>query len=68
MKIHQIKSNWYYIFWGIMSIAVVSGQIYVGLGYRKMAEATKLSRIEVICLPEYVTPQPQKYNKTLEFE
>ena len=30
------KTNKYYTFWGIMTIAVVIGQIYVGLGYRLM--------------------------------
>ena len=30
----QVKSNYYYIFWGAATIAVVLGQIYVGTGYR----------------------------------
>ena len=34
---HQIKAQWYYIFWGIMTIAVVSGQLYVGSSYRTMS-------------------------------
>ena len=33
----QVKSRWYYTFWGTATIAVVWGQIYVGTGYRKMA-------------------------------
>ena len=33
------KTNKYYTFWGIMTIAVVLGQLYVGLGYRLMAES-----------------------------
>ena len=33
----QVKSRFYYIFWGAASIAVVSGQIYVGDGYRQMS-------------------------------
>lgn len=37
---HQIKSQWYYIFWGAATVAVVSGQVYVGMGYRQMAEST----------------------------
>ncbi len=32
----QVKSNYYYIFWGAATIAVVLGQIYVGSGYRKL--------------------------------
>ena len=36
-KSHQLKSRWYYIFWGIIAVAVVGGQIYVGSGYRQMS-------------------------------
>ena len=36
---HQIKSNMYYIFWGACTIAVMSGQIYVGAGYRQMSKS-----------------------------
>ena len=36
---HQVKTYWYYIFWGIMSGAVVSGQLFVGIGYRMMVES-----------------------------
>ena len=35
---HQIKSNKYYLFWGACTIAVMAGQIYVGAGYRGMAQ------------------------------
>ena len=49
MKKHQVKSKWYYIFWGTMAVAVVGGQIYVGLGYREMAKATKSVAISVRC-------------------
>jgi hypothetical protein len=48
-----------------MAVAVVGGQIYVGSGYRQMAEATKSTAISVTCIPEYVTPSN---NKTGEFE
>ena len=40
-KSHQVKSSWYYIFWGLMSASVVAGQIYVGTGYREMSESIK---------------------------
>ena len=30
----QVKSRFYYYFWGIATVAVVFGQIYVGTGYR----------------------------------
>ena len=35
--IKQIKSHWYYVFWGIATVSVVAGQLYVGSGYREMA-------------------------------
>ncbi len=50
LKKHQVKSKWYYIFWGAMAVAVVGGQIYVGTGYREMAEATKSVDIFVKCV------------------
>ena len=68
MKRHQIKSKWYYIFWGSMAVAVVGGQIYVGLGYREMAKATKSTEIMVSCVPEYVTPPLSRFNNVREFE
>lgn len=36
----QVKSRFYYYFWGIATVAVVAGQIYVGSGYRIMARST----------------------------
>jgi len=65
---HQIKSQWYYIFWGVCAVAVVGGQIYVGLGYREMAEATKNNIITVQCVPPYQIPVQLYRNKTGEFE
>ena len=34
---HQVKSKFYYIFWGTATVSVLAGQLYVGSGYRKMA-------------------------------
>jgi len=36
---HQIKSNMYYIFWGLATLSVVFGQLYVGDGYRQMVDS-----------------------------
>ena len=36
---HQVKSRWYYIFWGTCTVAVVAGQIFVGNGFRRMSES-----------------------------
>ena len=30
----QVKSRFYYVFWGAATVAVVLGQLYVGTGYR----------------------------------
>ena len=35
----QIKSSGYYLFWGIATVAVVAGQIYVGSGYSNMSRS-----------------------------
>ena len=34
-----MKSRWYYIFWAIMTAAVVSGQLYVGTSYKAMSNS-----------------------------
>ena len=36
---HQVKSRFYYIFWGAATLSVFAGQLYVGTGYRKMSES-----------------------------
>ena len=38
-KSHQVKSRMYYYFWGVCTVAVVLGQLYVGAGYRIMADS-----------------------------
>ena len=40
---NQVKSKFYYIFWGIATVSVVLGQLYVGSGYRGFARS--LNRI-----------------------
>ena len=40
---NQVKSRFYYIFWGIATFSVVAGQVYVGSGYRVFSES--LNRI-----------------------
>ena len=36
-----MKSSHYYIFWGIATAAVVTGQLYVGTGYRLLHNSTQ---------------------------
>lgn len=38
----QVKSRFYYIFWGAATCAVVFGQILVASSYLKMAETMEL--------------------------
>ena len=40
---NQVKSKFYYIFWGVATFSVVAGQLYVGSGYRVFANS--LNRI-----------------------
>ena len=35
----QMKSRFYYLFWGAATVAVVGGQLYVGTSYRAMAKS-----------------------------
>ena len=35
----QVKSRFYYLFWGVAAVSVVLGQVYVGAGYRAYAGA-----------------------------
>ena len=40
---NQVKSRFYYLFWGMATVSVVLGQLYVGSGYRIFARS--LNRI-----------------------
>ena len=74
---HQVKSQWYYVFWLTMATAVVGGQIYVGSGYRILGRELKAFTQSVYdtqmgwdarqrSLEE--SAQPRKLNRTYEFE
>ena len=53
----QVKSRFYYIFWGVATASVVLGQVYVGSGYRQMARS--LDRI----MDSIVLELEQSYDK-----
>jgi hypothetical protein len=36
---NQVKSSFYYYLWGTATLAVVVGQVLVGTGFRRMAQA-----------------------------
>ena len=38
---NQMKSYQYYLFWGVCTVAVMAGQIYVGTGYQAMSQSVK---------------------------
>tara|TARA_Y100001963_G_scaffold136299_1_gene198815 strand:+ start:932 stop:1072 length:141 start_codon:yes stop_codon:yes gene_type:complete len=37
----QIKARWYYFFWGLMTLIVFSGQVYVGHNYKTMSNSVE---------------------------
>ncbi len=51
---HQVKSRWYYIFWGAATVSVFAGQLYVGSGYRQMSRS--LNRIMDTIIVEIKDP------------
>ena len=55
---HQVKSRWYYVFWGIATISVVAGQVYVGTGYRILHEDMRelLNKVDGVLLGKDDTP------------
>ena len=42
-KRNQVKSRFYYLFWGAATVSVFAGQMYVGSGYRQLSDT--LNRI-----------------------
>ena len=48
----QVKSRFYYVFWGTATVAVVLGQLYVGTGYRVLHGDMRelLNRVEGVLL------------------
>ena len=64
---HQVKSNKYYLFWGACTIGVLLGQIYVGNGYRRMADTNDAISadinllVEVLSMPSPIMNPPDNY-------
>jgi hypothetical protein len=54
----QMKSSQYYIFWGIATLAVVFGQVYVGTGYRILHNDLRelLNKVDGVLLHKDNTP------------
>ena len=61
----QVKSRFYYLFWGTATLSVVAGQIYLGTSYRAMARSMNRwfeETIDIITMPrrpsEIYQPMP----------
>ena len=73
----QMKSRFYYMFWGAATVAVVSGQLYVGTSYRAMARSMIRwfeETIELIQIPQrqrnkgyYSVPKPEDYDPSKSY-
>ena len=51
----QVKSRFYYLFWGAATVSVFDGQLYVGSGYRQMSRS--FNRIMDAIVVELVPPR-----------
>ena len=61
---HQLKSRFYYLFWGAATVAVVAGQLYVGTSYRAMAQSMNRwfeETIDIITMPSRIDRSLNKY-------
>lgn len=59
----QVKSRFYYVFWGTATVAVVLGQLYVGTGYRVLHHSMQelFNKVDGVLLHKDDTP----YGNTL---
>jgi len=69
---HQVKSRWYYIFWGAATVSVFAGQLYVGSGYRQMSRSFNriMDAIVVELVPPrhpMMTPEEYQYDDSIQF-
>tara|TARA_B100000902_G_scaffold354395_1_gene366496 strand:+ start:359 stop:595 length:237 start_codon:yes stop_codon:yes gene_type:complete len=60
-KKHQVKTQWYYWFWGTATVAVVAGQLYVGSGYRQMSRSFNRIIDTIVITIEGNSKQYDKY-------
>ena len=58
----QVKSRWYYIFWGAATVSVFAGQLVVGSGFRRMAESfDRIIDTVVVEIEEEWRPSPRRH-------
>mgnify|MGYP004089386873 CR=1 FL=1 len=59
----QVKSRFYYLFWGTATLSVVAGQVYLGTSYRAMARSMNRwfeETIEIMTMPR-TAPRDRGY-------
>ena len=59
----QVKSRFYYVFWGTATVAVVLGQLYVGTGYRVLHGGIQelLGKVDGVLLHSTRDNEPKFY-------
>lgn len=59
----QVKSRFYYVFWGTATVAVVLGQLYVGTGYRVLHSGIQdlLGKVDGVLLHATPDNEPKFY-------
>ena len=58
----QVKSKFYYIFWGLATASVFVGQMYVGSGYRQMSRSfNRIMDTLVLEIEGSIENQPRFY-------
>jgi len=59
----QVKSSHYYLFWGVCTVAVVLGQLYVGTGYRVLHQGMQelLQKVDGVLLRATPDNEPKFY-------
>ena len=58
----QVKSRWYYIFWGAATVSVFAGQLVVGSGFRRMADSfDRIIDTVVVEIEEEWRPSPRRH-------
>ena len=68
----QVKSRFYYLFWGAATVSVFAGQLYVGSGYRQMSRSFNriMDAIVVELVPPrhpMMTPEEYQYDDPIQF-
>ena len=67
---HQLKSRFYYVFWGTATAAVVAGQLYVGTSYRAMSRSMNRwfeETIDIITEPYRMEPYSRTTPDGIDF-